>query len=46
MSEFQPSLALPVVNGAVPLGTWQQIMFMDFDTRPRKRTVHMSVVGR
>ena len=40
-----PSLALPVVNGAVPLGTWQQIVFMDFDTRPRKRTVHMSVVG-
>ena len=40
-----PSLALPVVGGAVPLGTWQQIVFMDFDTRPRLRTVHMSVVG-
>jgi secondary thiamine-phosphate synthase enzyme len=40
-----PSLALPVVRGAVPLGTWQQIVFMDFDTRPRRRTVHMSVVG-
>jgi len=40
-----PSLALPVVNGAVPLGTWQQIVFMDFDTRPRRRTVHVSVVG-
>jgi len=40
-----PSLALPVVGGAVPLGTWQQIVFMDFDTRPRKRAVHMSVVG-
>ena len=40
-----PSLALPVVNGAVPLGTWQQIVFMDFDTRPRKRTVHVSLVG-
>jgi len=38
-------LALPVVDGAVPLGTWQQIVFMDFDTRPRRRTVHMSVVG-
>jgi len=44
-STVGPSLALPVVNGAIPLGTWQQIVFMDFDTRPRSRTVHMSVVG-
>ena len=40
-----PSLALPVVEGSVPLGAWQQIVFMDFDTRPRKRTVHLSVLG-
>jgi secondary thiamine-phosphate synthase enzyme len=40
-----PSLALPVVNGAIPLGTWQQIVFMDFDTRPRKRTIQVSVLG-
>jgi secondary thiamine-phosphate synthase enzyme len=44
-STVGPSLALPVVNGAIPLGTWQQIVFVDFDTRPRKRTVHVSVVG-
>ena len=44
-STVGPSLALPVVHGAVPLGTWQQIVFMDFDTRPRQRTVHVSVVG-
>jgi secondary thiamine-phosphate synthase enzyme len=44
-STVGPSLALPVVGGAVPLGTWQQIVFMDFDTRPRRRTVHASVVG-
>jgi len=44
-STVGPSLALPVVNGAVPLGTWQQVVFMDFDTRPRRRTVHMTVVG-
>ena len=44
-STIGPSLALPVVNGAVPLGTWQQIVFMDFDTRPRRRTVHLSLVG-
>lgn len=41
-----PSLALPVVGGRVPLGTWQQIVLIDSDTRPRARTVHMSVVGR
>ena len=44
-STVGPALALPVVEGSVPLGTWQQIVLMDFDTRPRKRTVHVSVVG-
>lgn len=44
-STVGPSLALPVVDGTIPLGTWQQVVFMDFDTRPRARTVHMSVVG-
>jgi secondary thiamine-phosphate synthase enzyme len=44
-STVGPSLALPVLNGAVPLGTWQQIVFMDFDTRPRQRRVHMSIIG-
>jgi len=40
-----PSVALPVVDGRVPLGTWQQIILMDFDTRPRERTVVVNVVG-
>ena len=40
-----PSLALPVVEGRIPLGTWQQVVLVDFDTRPRERTVHVSVVG-
>ena len=44
-STVGPSLALPITDGAIPLGTWQQIVFMDFDTRPRNRTVHLSVVG-
>jgi len=44
-STIGPSLALPVTGGSIPLGTWQQIVFVDFDTRPRKRTVHVSVVG-
>jgi secondary thiamine-phosphate synthase enzyme len=40
-----PSLALPVVDGRVPLGTWQQLVLVDLDTRPRDRTVVLTVVG-
>jgi secondary thiamine-phosphate synthase enzyme len=40
-----PSLALPVVDGRIPLGTWQQVILMDFDTRPRSREVVVSVLG-
>lgn len=34
-----PSLSVPVVDGEMLLGTWQQIILVDFDTRPRSRTV-------
>ncbi len=40
-----PSVALPVVGGIVPLGTWQQIVLIDFDTRPRERRIIVTVVG-
>ena len=40
-----PSLALPIVDGSIPLGTWQQVVVIDCDTRARHRTVHVSVVG-
>jgi secondary thiamine-phosphate synthase enzyme len=40
-----PSLALPVVDGDVPLGTWQQIVLIDMDTRHRDRTLILTVVG-
>ncbi len=40
-----PSLSLPVVDGELPLGTWQQVVLLDFDTRPRSRTVVVSVIG-
>lgn len=40
-----PTLALPIVEGRVPLGTWQQVVLIDSDTRPRDRTIHLSVVG-
>jgi len=40
-----PSPALPVVDGAVPFGTWQQPVLIDYDTRPRERRVLVTVVG-
>jgi secondary thiamine-phosphate synthase enzyme len=40
-----PTLALPIVEGRIPLGTWQQVVLVDSDTRPRQRTVHVSVLG-
>ena len=40
-----PSLALPVVEGRIPLGTWQQVILLDLDTRPRTREVVITIVG-
>ncbi len=40
------SLTVPFVQGEMLLGTWQQIIFIDFDTRPRSRKVAVQVVGK
>ncbi len=40
-----PSLSVPLVDGRLTLGTWQQIILVDFDTRPRTRTVICQIVG-
>lgn len=40
-----PSLSIPIVDGRLTLGTWQQIILVDFDTRPRTRTVICQIVG-
>ena len=40
-----PSLTVPIVNGRMTLGAWQQIILLDFDTRPRTRTVHVQILG-
>ncbi len=40
-----PSLTVPLVDGRLTLGTWQQIILIDFDTRPRQRQVVVQVVG-
>jgi secondary thiamine-phosphate synthase enzyme len=39
-----PSESIPLVDGALTLGTWQQIVLIDFDDRPRERTVLVQVV--
>ena len=41
-----PSLTVPVIGGRLALGTWQQIILIDFDTRPRTRTVICQMVGQ
>ncbi|MGD0766024.1 MAG: secondary thiamine-phosphate synthase enzyme YjbQ [Dehalococcoidia bacterium] len=40
-----PSLAVPFVDGVLTLGTWQQIVHIDFDVRPRQREVIAQIVG-
>jgi secondary thiamine-phosphate synthase enzyme len=40
-----PSLTVPFVDGSLTLGTWQQIVFLDFDTRPRTRELVVQVMG-
>ena len=40
-----PSLSVPIVDGRLTLGTWQQIILVDFDTRPRTRTIVCQIIG-
>lgn len=40
-----PSLTVPIVSGRMTLGAWQQIVLIDFDTRPRTRTIHVQILG-
>jgi secondary thiamine-phosphate synthase enzyme len=40
-----PSLSVPVVDGRLLLGTWQQIVFMELDNKPRTREVFVQTVG-
>ena len=42
---FGPSLAIPIVNGAPSLGTWQQVILLDFDNRPRTREIIVQLIG-
>jgi secondary thiamine-phosphate synthase enzyme len=40
-----PSLQVPVVEGKLTLGTWQQIVLLDFDNRARKRQIILQMSG-
>ena len=40
-----PSLIVPILDSQLTLGTWQQIVLIDFDTRPRKRTIICQITG-
>jgi secondary thiamine-phosphate synthase enzyme len=39
------SLSIPIRAGNLALGTWQQILFIDFDVRPRQRRILVTVYG-
>ena len=38
------STMIPLIDGALQLGTWQQIVLIDFDNKPRTRTIHVQIV--
>ena len=40
-----PSLTVPFIDQRLTLGTWQQIIYVDFDTRPRKRSLVLQLIG-
>lgn len=40
-----PSLIVPIIDGNLTLGTWQQIVLLEMDTRPRNRNVILQIMG-
>jgi secondary thiamine-phosphate synthase enzyme len=42
---MKPSLSIPISNGELCLGTWQQVVFLDFDNRGRNRKLHIQIMG-
>jgi secondary thiamine-phosphate synthase enzyme len=42
---LKPSLTIPFVDRSLTLGTWQQIIFVDFDNRPRQRRLVVQIIG-
>jgi secondary thiamine-phosphate synthase enzyme len=44
-SLFGPSVSIPIENGRALLGTWQQVILLDFDNRPRTREITVQLIG-
>jgi len=42
---LKPFLTVAVEDGKLVLGTWQQLVFIDFDNKPRKREILVKVIG-
>ncbi|HYB59637.1 MAG TPA: secondary thiamine-phosphate synthase enzyme YjbQ [Candidatus Acidoferrales bacterium] len=42
---LKPSVTIPFSDGALMLGTWQQLVFIELDVRPRNRTVVVQFIG-
>lgn len=42
---LKASFTVPFVNGRLTLGTWQQIIYVDFDNRPRRRALILQMIG-
>jgi secondary thiamine-phosphate synthase enzyme len=42
---IKPSLSIPLAQGRLALGTWQQIVFIDFDNRKRNRNILVHIIG-
>jgi secondary thiamine-phosphate synthase enzyme len=40
-----PSLTVPIIDGYMMIGNWQQIVLMEMDTRPRERTIVVMIIG-
>lgn len=42
---MKPGLAVPIEDGRLVLGTWQQIVFIDFDNKPRDRKITVKIIS-
>ncbi len=41
---FGSSISVPLIDGALLLGTWQQIVLIDFDNKPRARNIYVQII--
>jgi len=44
-SLLSPEITIPIIDGAPVLGTWQQVVFLELDTRGRERKILVTVMG-